>query len=324
MKCRITSLLLLGMATFSHAQLNWRLSNLPKDGTLDGIVFGAGKFHATLAYYTPTWDDTGALVLVSSANGTSWTPNSAGVSASFCASSGGNHLVIADTKTASLCYSANGTSWMRYSSGVDVSDFDGLCFSGGRYVGYGENDGAYNIYYSSTDFTSWETRSISLSNDYQLEVWGDTNRVAFGNNKFVLFADREVDGANAARFFVKGIDEENWTAGDELGDQSIIRSLRFFNGQFIAVGDKGAIYISSDGLHWQKKDSKTSMPLNDVAFGKNILVAVGGLGTIVTSRDNGATWVKNSTGVWSNLRRVCFGNNLFICPGVTEAILRSN
>jgi hypothetical protein len=66
----------------------------------------------------------------------------------------------------------------------------------------------------------------------------------------------------------------------------------------VAVGDFGRILVSSDGSNWVARTSVTVNTLRSVAFGNvgghNTFVAVGDIGTTVTSIDGGANWATNA------------------------------
>jgi hypothetical protein len=72
------------------------------------------------------------------------------------------------------------------------------------------------------------------------------------------------------------------------------------NGMFVAVGQKGMILTSTDGMNWTIQQSPTADDLEAVCFGNNIFVAVGATGTIITSSD-GVNWFKRSSGTGETL-----------------------
>src|SRR6185295_17291850 len=77
----------------------------------------------------------------------------------------------------------------------------------------------------------------------------------------------------------------------------------------VAVGDRGAIYNSNNGITW-KRQSNTGIAnltndLRGVAWGNGLFAAVGTAGFIATS-SNGTNWAKQSNTVRTNLNRVAF------------------
>jgi len=109
-------------------------------------------------------------------------------------------------------------------------------------------------------------------------------------------------------------DMEFWLV-DEAGDSSVHRTVQFnvFNvaegtwtrrlsglpyglsdvawsgSRFVAVGDRGAVLTSIDGISWVVRDSGTAADLHAVAADGSHVVAVGS-GIILQSTDHGASW----------------------------------
>lgn len=313
-----------------HAQLSWSLKPLPRDGRLTQVVFAANKFQSTVDYYDQS------SLFASSSNGITWNPFFVGFQMNLLAGSGSNHMVGADDEHEQLFYSSNGADWQAYAD-PGLSGIDSLCFSGGRYVGtgavgkettdeWGNTNYDYQraIFYSNSALTAWTSEIVELPTSDG--VWyesSDESAVAFGNNVLVFVTEQHQEGPNPNVVFYKNVDSGAWTKGSELGNVTI-HAVRYLNGQFVAVGNAGSIFTSSDGASWTKQTSNTKAGLRDVAFGKNMLVAVGAAGTIVTSKDNGKTWVVNRTNVWSRLNSVTFGANVFVVTGPWEGVLRSN
>jgi len=77
----------------------------------------------------------------------------------------------------------------------------------------------------------------------------------------------------------------------ELVITDSLRSVTYGKGQFVTVGDKGTILISSDGTNWTKTISGTSNDFKSVAYGNDQFIAVESRFTdaCVNSRD-GTNW----------------------------------
>jgi hypothetical protein len=87
-------------------------------------------------------------------------------------------------------------------------------------------------------------------------------------------------------------------------------SVTFGNGLFVAVGDLGTILTSLDsGVTWKIRTSGTKELLSSVTFGNGLFVAVGDSGTILISPD-GATWTIKTSGTTAYLFSVAYGNSL--------------
>jgi hypothetical protein len=66
-------------------------------------------------------------------------------------------------------------------------------------------------------------------------------------------------------------------------------SVAYGNGTFVAVGEKGTILSSIDGVNWSPQISGITDWLRGIAFANGYFVAVGDAGTILTSPD-GMNW----------------------------------
>jgi hypothetical protein len=63
--------------------------------------------------------------------------------------------------------------------------------------------------------------------------------------------------------------------------------------------------------HWEVKPSNVTSPLNAVAFGSGLFVAVGDYGVILTSPD-GEVWTRRASGAGDRLPAIAFGNGRFV------------
>lgn len=122
-----------------------------------------------------------------------------------------------------------------------------------------------------------------------------------------------------------GIDWSNLQTGKE---GEVYRAVYFGNGRYVAVGTYGGNNIfaaSSDGVTWQtfSKDAHYSTYIRGLGFGNGGFIALGGdpgsVGDskpfIMTSKD-GAAWTDATPIQGKNiLRRITFGNGLFVGVG---------
>src|SRR5205823_1870724 len=108
----------------------------------------------------------------------------------------------------------------------------------------------------------------------------------------------------------------------DLGTTNWLEGIAASSDTLVTVGDNGAIYSSTDGLHWSLH-AKTTEWLRSVAFGAGQFMAVGESGTILTSSD-GANWVKQTSGTSANLNAVQFLNGAFWVVGETGVVLTHN
>jgi len=82
-----------------------------------------------------------------------------------------------------------------------------------------------------------------------------------------------------------------------------LKGITYGNNAFVAVGQSGIIYTSSDGITWTSRTSGTSEHIWGIASGNGIFVAVGYSGTILTSPD-GTTWTSRTSGTTNNLEDI--------------------
>jgi hypothetical protein len=98
--------------------------------------------------------------------------------------------------------------------------------------------------------------------------------------------------------------------------------LAFGAGKYVAVGGLGRIRTSVDGETWTARTSGVSVALDGVAWNGSLFVAICGNGAILTSPD-GVTWTTRTSGVTSVLRDVVWSNGQFVVVGRSGTILTS-
>lgn len=120
-------------------------------------------------------------------------------------------------------------------------------------------------------------------------------------------------------------DGSTWTAANVTAKAGL-RGVTW-GGQFVAVGNFGAILTSPDGSKWAVQNSGiTEKNLNQVGYGNGFYVIAGQTGTILTSTD-GTVWTARSSGTTKNLEGVAFGRNTFLVVGgddISPIILQSD
>jgi len=107
-----------------------------------------------------------------------------------------------------------------------------------------------------------------------------------------------------------------------------LKDVTYGNGRFIAVGENGAIFTSSDGLNWSAPISVKGNTLNAVTSNDSLFVAVGGdsfrgeNGTILTSPD-GVNWSEQFSPIPEALNGVTWNGSLFVAVGDSGTIITS-
>jgi hypothetical protein len=127
---------------------------------------------------------------------------------------------------------------------------------------------------------------------------------------------------NSGKFLTTNGTAASWAASGTTwtrrlaGDGSVIYQIAY-NGTnlWVAVGNAGKLYSSSDGITWTSRTSGTAQTLNDVAYGNGLWVAVGNAGVIITSTD-GTTWTARTSNMSTNaIRSVIYANSLWVAVG---------
>ena len=101
-------------------------------------------------------------------------------------------------------------------------------------------------------------------------------------------------------------------------------------GTFIAVGNGGALYRSTDGEVWSGVTTTAiTTRFNDITYADGKWVAVGAAGSIINSNDDGLTWsVVNggSTGLLNNksFKAISYQENVWVAVGQQGYVLNSS
>jgi hypothetical protein len=98
--------------------------------------------------------------------------------------------------------------------------------------------------------------------------------------------------------------------------------VTYGNGLFVAVGQLGTVLTSPDGVNWSGQYSGQLSNLVSVVYGAAGFAAVGPGGTILTSPD-GTNWTQQSSGTTNALESIAFGNGYYLAVGADETALTS-
>lgn len=112
-------------------------------------------------------------------------------------------------------------------------------------------------------------------------------------------------------------DGVDWTSYPSGATQTL-NAVAYGGGKYVAVGDGGVIYVSTDRKIWSPRSSGTSQNLNSVTYGAGIFVAVGESNTRVVS-NNGDSWSVGTIATNFTPKSIVFGNSLFIASGFIGA-----
>jgi hypothetical protein len=163
--------------------------------------------------------------------------------------------------------------------------------------------------YTSGDLFNWLPRDTQTAADLRAVTFLGDQILVVGESGTVLF------GPSVTALTLIDLGTTDWLEGVAASPQLAV-----------AVGDNGAVYTSSDGLHWQRQNTPFTDWLRSVAFGTpggvGTFVAVGESGFVATST-NGTHWQQQSTFTSSDLNRVSWCNGEFWTLGDAGAAFES-
>lgn len=281
---------------------NWHVRNsVPGGYTLNAVAYGNGMFVAVGRQGT----------ILSSPDGTTWTPQTSGTSATFHGVTHGNDLFVAVGDAGTIFTSPDGKSWTAQTSGTGLSldsvtygngifvvvsggstnltspdgvnwtirnsfEMGRIAFSDGRFVALGIG----NSYYVSQDGTNWTFKLIVL------EPQGVYSGIAIHNGTYVIVGVHLAIGFSPPVLVEQIITSPNgddWTLAYRSAQSGkMFLGLTHGNGYFVAVGQGGAVHVSTDGSSWNNVTTATDS-VHGVVYGNRTFVAVGENGLIIQS-----------------------------------------
>lgn len=299
--------------TLATGALAWRNATASRLSVVyDRALFLNGKF-TTLHF---------PGVVSTSTDGASWTTAQTGTTDTVKDLVHGNGrylaLVTVPAGGGSVNYvlrtSADGNTWSTPTLPAAAATFRpaAMVFANGTFtvIAVGPNGSFGAQILSSTDGTSWTAQAAP-------SLWNDVGFLAFGNGVYVAVGGVVQVSATAV----------TWTM--PVTSQNPPNRLKFLNGQFITVGNNGAILTSSNGSTWTPRTSGTTRNLNDVDYGNGAYAIAGGFnaqvgsGTLLTSTDAVSWTLADLTAVapTQNLNGMAFGNGRFVAAGSLGALI---
>ena len=115
---------------------------------------------------------------------------------------------------------------------------------------------------------------------------------------------------------------ERWYWRNPLPQGNALYNVVFANGTYVALGELGTILTSTDGTNWLTQQSGTTMELRDCAYGGGKYVVVGDHGTVLTSAD-ASNWIPQYPGTFFSLNGITYADGQFVCVGEQTTILTS-
>lgn len=190
--------------------------------------------------------------------------------------------------------SSNGISWTIRSG----TPFSSVAYGNGVFVAVGSSSAV------SSDGITWTSPSAS-------PFVSSRNTIAYGNGVFVA-------AGNGSTGYISS-DGESWTTVVMNGfSGKDVKSVRYINDRFIAVGTGGGLSYGSNGTIWQSGSSGTTWELRDVAYGNGVYVAVGTaasvggvpINNILSSTDGVSFTARSNTS--SSLNSIVYAQDEFV------------
>ena len=122
---------------------------------------------------------------------------------------------------------------------------------------------------------------------------------------------------------IRSTNVEDWSLPIVTLANDTLHAVAHYNGVWVAVGDLGDIITSTDdGLTWTLDNQTTALNLYDVAY-LGKWVIVGEKGNIWTREYYETTWTQRNVGVTDTLQSIAFINGSYVVVGARGVILSS-
>lgn len=291
----------------SRDAVSWEAQASGSTNLLRGVTFGNGTFVAV--------GNNG--VILTSTDAALWTKRSSGTVQNFLNVAFGNGTFVAlripiSNRTWAIMTSSDGMTWQ--SEEIDIWSsqiLNAVTHGSGEFVAVGQR----GTLAASKDGHIWEQRS---------SIQG-ARAVAFGNGVFVGVGGTA--GIQQGLNILNSTNGINWKHTNVPGVPFDIRmsAVTYGGGQFVAVGQRGAIFTSRDGLSWKRSPALPDEPFDFSAstYGQGLFVAVAAGGFIYSSPD-GVNWTRQDSGTSQSFFDIVYGNGKFVVGRNSGLILTSS
>lgn len=199
-------------------------------------------------------------------------------------------VAIAVGKAGLIMRSLDGVQWSEVEVEGVTSTLTSIVWTGHQFMA----GGTLGTILISQDGLNWEKSSIGTTQTIQRLAWNGRNHLAYL-------------GSNLMRVSGDGV---NWTDRSNYA----LSDIEWINGQWIAVGERGTVSISRNGVEWSNQTTPTNNALVGVTWTGSLYVAVGARGTVITSPD-AITWTLRHSGVTRTLNAVATDGERIVVVG---------
>jgi len=196
--------------------------------------------------------------------------------------------------------SPDGLNWTAHGVGNGKMSLLSVAYNGKEYVVVGAN-GAIA---SSPDLNFWQSHETGAVRKFSLVVWT--------GNKFFALGD-----VGAKAFSPDGV---TWTLGPSSGNVYYTHGV--WSGTQLVLGSAKNLFISSDAENVSLAKGNVGA-MHDVAWGRNLFVAVGDTKNGVMVSADGASWAAQNPGLKNILYGVTWTGQQFVAVGEAGTIISS-
>jgi hypothetical protein len=207
---------------------------------------------------------------------------------------GGKYVAVGED--GKMAYSTNGSSWTAVTTSTfDTSTIYGITYAAGKFVAVGA--GGKMAY--STNGTTWTAVADSAFGSYGNTIKGITYGGPSGKEKFIAVGGGSwISGSFNMAYSTDGVTWTSVTSVSSLFISGSLKRVAWGGNKFVAVGDKGIMLYSLDGINWARIDGGTGTgktqfdtdslsSINGIVYGGGKFLAVG-------SKSNGLLSVDSS------------------------------
>lgn len=269
----------------SQDATSWNWISSGTDGNLRGIAHGRNRF-VVAGNQGNVWI---------SFDGIAWTKHPTPKTNDLRAVVFAQERFVLVGEGGSLMSSEDGIEWESYP--LLTNDLYGIGFVNGRFIAVGDR-GAIVV---STNGRQWRVMTRPINSRLQGIAYGNGVYIATGQSGNQV---RSYNGTNWAPY--------NYNLG-------YVEALLYTNGAFFGVGSRG-ISFSPDGTNWTMRLATSE--LEGILYIEGIYIAGGEGGNIFTST-NGVDWVRRGSPATKSLRNLIYARGSVWAVGNNETILQS-
>ena len=233
-----------------------------------------------VAFHDGTWIAVGrALVATSTDDGANWQKRT-DVSSGFLEAVGyGNGKWVIGSYEGEIYSSPDGASWTQRRAATNIPEVIVGATYGGGYWTLPAREGVF----ASQDGVTWEKRPAGRKGNTLTQI----SSVFYTNGHWI---------AMGSNFYLSTEDPMNWPDDQaRFGQESVHAMCQGPDGRFVWVGEAGSIHTGFGFGGWTTKDTGVTHDLFALENAQGHMVAVGDMGTIVSSSDT-TTWTTLSSG----------------------------